>query len=111
MKKFNNLSVSFWSGLLAAILVTSLYQATLIGDGREYLLYAKAISAHLSPDMRAEDIKYVASILDKEELDFRSRAQWLALTLGMAPNLMERGSSGLPPEAFIVGISGCIQHS
>lgn len=75
MKQFNNLSVSFWSGLLAALFILSLHQAQLMGDGREYLLYANSISAHLSPDIRPQDIQYVGSILRASEQDFNNHAK------------------------------------
>ncbi len=46
-------------------------QAEITGDGREYLAYARAFAAHLSPDFRQEDLLHVASMLDRQEPSFR----------------------------------------
>jgi len=77
MKNYNNLYVAFWASILSALFVLSLHQAMLNGDGKEYLLYTRALSAHFSPDLRKEDIKHIASILDKSEPDFRKNSDEL----------------------------------
>ena len=77
MENYNNIYVAFWASILSALFVLSLHQARLRGDGNEYLLYTRALSAHFSPDLRKEDIEHIASILDKSEPDFRKKSDEL----------------------------------
>lgn len=72
MNKFNNISVALWASVLALVFSFSLYQSQITGDGHEYLMYARAFAAHLSPDFRRDDVMHVASMLDKSNPEFRT---------------------------------------
>jgi hypothetical protein len=69
-------TVGLWTIILAVTFVGSFRQAAWFGDGREYLLYARAFAAHLSPDIREDDVDRAASIMRHGdpvlERDFRA---------------------------------------
>ena len=103
MKNYNNIYVAFWASILTALFVISFNHVVRTGDGREYLAYARALSAHFSPDLRNDDIEHVASILDKVEpySDFRKKSN----TLGTGHVLSNGVQYG---EGFVRALNGTI---
>jgi len=77
MNKFSNISVAFWTFILTFLFVLTFPLAQVKGDGSEYLLSARAISEHFSPDIKQEDTGHVATLLDKSRPGFRQRINTL----------------------------------
>ena len=75
MSKFNNISVALWVSVLSFVCSLSLSESQIMGDGKEYLLYARAFAAHLSPEIKQEDILHVASMLDNSAPSFRAEME------------------------------------
>lgn len=63
-----------WGLALLVLVALALPRARIIGDGREYLLYAQAFATHLSPDIRPADIERVAGLMERTAPGFREMA-------------------------------------
>jgi hypothetical protein len=70
LMRYNNYAVAFWAAVLAGMFVGALQQSEWRGDSTEYLLYAHAYVAHLSPEFRREDIAGVLGTMEKGDPDF-----------------------------------------
>ncbi len=64
-----------WALALGVLLALALPRSRIIGDGREYLLYAQAFAAHLSPDIRPSDLARVAGMLERSDPGFGELAE------------------------------------
>ncbi len=86
-----------WAAALLAFFHLSFQEVRRTGDGLEYLLYARALSAHLSPDIRRDDLVYVGSLLEQSEPGSRSAIEYKIEALVAAPSLPSgvRYSGGL----------------
>ncbi|WP_079434145.1 hypothetical protein [Zoogloea sp. LCSB751] len=56
-----------WILGLALLCIFAVQQGELKGDGREYLLYAQALSDHASPEIRAQDVAYLNALRASRE--------------------------------------------
>jgi hypothetical protein len=59
--------VLVWALALGVLLALALPRSRIIGDGREYLLYAQAFASHLSPEIRPADLARVAGMLERSD--------------------------------------------
>lgn len=76
---------ALWTAPFLVLLVLSFRQVKRTGDGLEYLLSARALSAHLSPDFRKDDIEYVGNILNQSEPGLRENIENAIETLRTVP--------------------------
>lgn len=61
-----------WSVALVLFAVCALRQPEWRGDSREYLAYARAFAAHLSPAIRQEDVEWTTRVLRESDPTFES---------------------------------------
>lgn len=77
---------ALWAAALLTSFLVSFREVRRTGDGLEYLLYARALSAHLSPDVREADLDFAGGLLEQSEPGIRQVIQRRIDGLGAAPS-------------------------